>query len=74
MSESATQNEQRFEKAKLPLWASIITAMIILGEAWRDNLIEIFKSDRFGLLEVARVIGVPVFPIGVVLGLPLEPR
>lgn len=49
--------------------ALLIIALAIAGIiGWIMNIISIFGADTFGLLELARCIGVVMAPLGAVLG------
>lgn len=71
MKKSLSGKSASLMNAKIPIWWLIllaVAAFLICLWGWAANIYALIDAPAFGNLEVARALGIPVFPLGVILG------
>lgn len=48
---------------------AVIAVVLLIAGGWIANIVALASAATIGGMEVARAIGIPLFPIGVILGL-----
>lgn len=57
--------------SKIKVWHATLFGLVLLaigGYVWVHNIITLFHSTSFGGTEIARALGIALFPLGAVLG------